>query len=147
MRPKGAPLSPSRPRAGGFSILVALFIIVVLAALAVFLTGVTAVSSATPTLTLLEARALDAARSGFSWGAAQALAANACPPQATLNFTAPGLEDFSATVTCTETTHIENGATIDVFALVSTAGTGTYGETLTYVSRTVRGTVSDVPPA
>ncbi len=143
MRPE-RPVRPPSPR--GFSILVALFIIVVLATLAVFLAGVTAVSTATPTLTLLEARALNAARSGFSWGAEQALSANACPSTTTLAFTAAGLESFSATVSCTETTHVENGATIDVFVLVSSASDGTYGKTLTYVARTVHGTVSDVPP-
>jgi MSHA biogenesis protein MshP len=147
MLPERLSLVPKSPRAQGFSILIALFLIVVLAALAVFLTGVSAVSSSTPTLTLLEARALDAARSGFSWGAEQALSANACPPGTTLDFTAPGLAGFTATVTCSETTHVENGATINVFALVSTATTGAYGKTLTYVSRTVRGSVSDVPPA
>jgi MSHA biogenesis protein MshP len=130
----------------GFSILVALFIIVVLAALAVFLVGLTAVSTATPTLTLFEARALDAARSGFAWGAEEALSQNACPPATTLRFTTPGLAGFQATVDCTETTHVENGTTIDVFAFVATASDGTYGKTLTYVSRTLHGTVSDVPP-
>lgn len=139
------PDPPSRHRRG-FSIIVALFLIVVLAALAVFLVGITAVSSSTPTLTLLQARALDAARSGFEWGAEEALSQNACPPSTTLAFTPPGLAGFTAQVSCSETTHIENGATIDVFALVSQASDGTYGKTLTYVSRTVHGTVSDVPP-
>lgn len=138
------PVAGARER--GFSILVALFIIVVLAALAVFIVGITATSASTPTLTLLEARALDAARSGFEWGADEALAQQACPPTTTLDFTTQGLTGFTAQVSCSETTHIENGATIDVFALASTAHDGTYGSTLTYVSRTIHGTVSAVPP-
>ena len=141
-----SPPAPHGASPPGFSIIVALFLIVVLAALAVFLVGIGAASSATPTLTLLEARALDAARSGFSWGAEEALSANSCPPTTTLNYTAVGLTGFTATVSCSETTHIEDGTTINVYAFVSTANTGTYGTTLTYVSRTVHGIVSDVPP-
>lgn len=129
----------------GFSILIALFIIVVLGALALLVVEITGAGQATPILALNEARALAAAESGIQWGAHVALTNHNCPPTTTLKFTPEGLTGFSVIVTCSQTQHTENGATFNVYAIQADASNGTYGSTPDFVQRKIEFTATDAP--
>jgi len=129
----------------GFSILIALFIIVVLGALALIVVEITGAGQATPILALREASALAAAESGIQWGAHAALTNHACPSTTTLNLTPPGLTGFAVIVTCASTPHMEEGATFNVYAIQADASNGTYGVTPDFVQRKIEFTATDAP--
>jgi len=120
----------------GFSIVTAIFLIVVLAALGVFIVTVTSVQQSSQALDVQGVRAYQAARAGIEWGAYRVLDPNnalnpatcsplvmpACPGAST---TLPALEGtlspFTVTVTCIETPATEGNRTIRVFRVQSTA--------------------------
>ena len=125
---------------GGFSIPTAIFLIVVLAALGVFIVSVTGLQVSTQALDTLGVRAYQAARAGIEWGAYQALDPNntinagscatpdmpACPGAGgTTDFAAGSLAGslapFTVTVTCTRTTASEGNRSVWTYEIVSTA--------------------------
>lgn len=124
-------------RARGFSIVTAIFLIVVLAALGVFIVSVTGLQQSTQTLDVLGVRAYQAARAGIEWGAHQVLDPNntidaapgqcatpdmpACPGVAGPGALAGSLSVFTVTVTCTRTTAMEGNRSVWTYELVSTA--------------------------
>ena len=132
----------------GFSLVIAIFVVLVLAALGAFAVRVGANQQQTSDFTLLNARAQSAADSGIEYGVNQALVAGSCPvPATTLNLTAVGLNGFTVTVTCIVTNHQIGNApptTYHAYALTSVAQLGTYGSS-GYVARTVTRTVTDAP--
>ena len=138
------PRLPGLPRhAGGFSILIALFVLMVLGALAVFIVSLSGVEHRTPLLQLQATRAYWAAESGLQWGLHETLKNSACPAATTL--TAPGLAGFSARVSCTSTAHTEQGKTFSVYQLVSAASNGTFGGRVDFVQRKLEATVVNAP--
>ena len=116
-------------RQRGFSIIAAIFLIVILSALAAFAVTLFRVQQGSATLDQQGYRALQAAYAGFDWGAWQVLrnppppaAAPACPAATNLTMPAGGsLGLFRATVTCTRTQHAEAGTTASLYRIVSTA--------------------------
>lgn len=132
-------------RQRGFSIIAAIFLIVVLAALSVYLVTISSVQHQTSLLALQGARALAAARAGVEWGAYDTLINGNCAGT-TLN---PGgaLAGFQVNVACATTSHTEQGQNIDVYRLTAVAEfpAGGYGQ-LGYVQRQLTATVSDAPP-
>ncbi|MHB1543812.1 MAG: hypothetical protein ACYCVU_04400 [Gammaproteobacteria bacterium] len=140
----GPPSLKSRTMSG-FSILIALFIIVVLGALALIVVEITGAGQSTPILALREASALAAAESGIQWGAHAALTNHTCPPTTTIHLTPPGLTGFSVTVTCSSTPHTEGGATFNVYAIQADASSGTFGVTPDFVQRKIEFTATDAP--
>ena len=139
----------SAPRAGGgFALIAAIFVILVLAALAMFAVRIGATQQQTAAFALLNARARLAADSGIEFGTNQALVHGSCPAAATtLNPGAAGLKGFTVVVTCTVTNHQIGAApptTYHAYALTSVAQLGTYG-TSGYVARTAIRTVNDAP--
>jgi MSHA biogenesis protein MshP len=141
--------------ARGFSLVVAIFVILVLAALGAFAIKIGLSQDQTATLDLLVARAQAAADSGIEYGANRVLKGGAgCAPTGTtytpLTLATPGLSGFKITVTCTSTPHGLLSAsnpipkTYNVYALISVAQRGTYG-TPDFVSRTARRSVNDSP--
>ena len=129
----------TRPR--GFAIVSAIFILVVLAALAAFIVSVSTSQQAGSALDIQGVRAYQAARSGVEWGIYQVQATpaynfsygtpavavgsanpntRACPASPT-SFApaAPALAAFTVTVTCAATVDLNGGPT--VFRLTSTA--------------------------
>jgi MSHA biogenesis protein MshP len=145
---RSGPRSPGRrhpgPGARGFSLIVAIFVILVISALGVFALRVGITQQQTVVFTLLSARAQAAAESGIEYGANRALKAGSCPATTTLNLTATGLVGFVVTVKCTATPHNVGGAACQAYALVSTARRGNYG-TVDFVSRSVTRTVTNAP--
>jgi MSHA biogenesis protein MshP len=142
MFPNRTHKSPPR-RQRGFALMVAIFLLVVLAILGVFIVKVSGVQHQTVNVALLGARAFEAARTGIEWGAFQALDSASCTTT-TLNLTEGGLNGFDVDVTCTSTTHTETGDTYNVYLLDVVASAGNYG-TPDFVSRRMQATVTDAP--
>jgi MSHA biogenesis protein MshP len=139
----------------GFSIVTAIFLIVVLALLGVYIVSITGLQQSGQQVDLQGVRAYQAARAGIEWAAYQALDPNntlnpatcgtafvTCPASpTTLPALAGSLSPFTVTVTCGETATTEGGREIRVFAITSTASTGTVGTT-GYVNRQLQATLS-----
>ena len=119
----------SRAAQRGFSIVTAVFLIVVLALLGVFIVSVSGLQQSSQTLDVLGVRAYQAARAGIEWGAYQVLdpennlgsALAACPATTNLSGLAGSLSPFTVTVTCSATPATEANRDIRVFELIATA--------------------------
>ena len=137
----------------GFTLITAIFLLVVVASLSVYMLSLRTVQQSTLLYGVQGARAMQAARAGIEWGIFQVIPAAACPVggcacPASTNFTAsgPALSAFRINVTCARSNgHFEGSVEIVTFQLTATAETGTYG-TLDYVSRRLQATVSESPP-
>ncbi len=132
---------PRRQR--GFALIVAIFLLVVLSSLGVYIVRVSAVQHQTVNVALLGARAFEAARTGIEWGAFQALDSGACTTT-TLNLTEGGLNGFDVDVSCTTSSHTETGNTYNLYVINVEARAGVYG-TPDYVSRRMQASVTDAP--
>jgi MSHA biogenesis protein MshP len=127
----------------GFALVPALFLIVVLGALAVVAIRVGTGQQQTVTMSLLQARALSAAQTGIEWGAYQALkGGGSCVASTTLTLTGAALAGFSVVVTCATATFSTGAATNTSYVLNSAATSGLYGQP-GYVRRIVSGTYTD----
>ena len=124
-------------RQAGFSIIAAIFLLVVLALLAAFIASVTGMQQSSGQLDVLGARAYQSARAGMEWSAWQVLDPNntlnagscspivmpTCPasPQ-NLPALAGSLSGFTVTVTCAQTADTTEGnRNVRVFQIVATA--------------------------
>ena len=127
-----------RQQARGFILITVLFLIAVLAVMAVVMSSTTSVQNINTTYSLQQARAFAAARSGLGYGIQRAVSANACTSSS--GVTLPGVS-FNVTVSCSATVVNEAGISSTVYQIASTASTGTFGN-VGYVTRTVRATVN-----
>ena len=143
MFPRNLNTFPPR-RQRGFALVVAIFLLVVLASLGVYIVKVSGVQHATVNIALLGARAFEAARTGIEWGAYQALDTGACPAAITLNLTEGGLSGFAVDVDCTVSSHTETGNTYNLFVIDVEARTGIYGNP-EFVSRRMQASITDAP--
>jgi MSHA biogenesis protein MshP len=129
----------------GFSLVAAIFLIVVLAGLGVFGVRLNVLQQQTVTAELRGSQAFHAARSGVAWGAHQALAAGACAaPTATLDLTEGGTAGFKVTVSCSKSAHTEGTTNLCVFVFDVRAEGGAYGGP-DYVSRRVQAKIMGTP--
>ena len=143
LRARKAPRTQAAPRAreGGFSLIAAIFLIVVLAALGMFAVRISATQQQTTNFAILEARAAAAAQAGIEFGANRALATpSSCVGSSTLNLSEAALTGFTVKVTCTPHTALPYHS----YVLGSTATKGVYGKP-DFVSRTATRTVTDAP--
>lgn len=131
----------SRDRQRGAALIVAVFLLVVLGALGAFAVRLTLMQQQTVNSELLAAQAFQAARSGVAWAAHRAVNDGWCA-SATLALTEGGAAGFSVDVSCTQTVHVEGGATIGVYVIDALAEYGSYGKP-DYVSRRVEAKVTD----
>ncbi|HET7370720.1 MAG TPA: hypothetical protein VFK45_07775 [Gammaproteobacteria bacterium] len=138
-----------RKRQQGFALVLAVFVITVLAALGAYILTISGVQHQTSVLTLQQTRALNAARAGVEWLSYQVVTNQACPAAASLaDFQpgAPGLSAFTVSgLTCTQSTHKIGGDDINLYVIEATATAGSYG-TPDFVSRHVRRIVSGAAP-
>lgn len=104
----------------GFTLIQAIFILLVLALLGVAMMRLSGVQSSTSMFALQGARAYQAARGGIEWGAVRASGGTSCNGSMTLN-------DFAVTVNCTSSVFIEAGINITVYHLNAVATFGNYG--------------------
>lgn len=145
------------PGQAGFSLVMVIFLIVVLAALATFAVQIAMTQYQAANVELLESRAQAAANAGIEWGANLTLqtppiiCAGAAPISKTFTLTQGALKGFVVTVGCTPTTHqiysVSAGTwqTYTVFTLAATATSGTYGGP-DYVVRSASRNVTLAPP-
>jgi MSHA biogenesis protein MshP len=141
-----AVLPATQKRQRGFSLVAAIFLLVVLAALGAFIVTMSAVQHATASQSVQGARANNAARSGIEWGIYQVTTGGACPAATTAfpAFAVPGLNGFQVTVTCSAINTTESGQAFNIFNLTATAVFGTYG-TQDFISRRMHVTVTNAP--
>jgi MSHA biogenesis protein MshP len=122
----------------GFILITVLFLIVVLAVMAVVMSTTSSVQNLTTVYSLQQARAFFAARSGLDYGIERAVNGGACTNS---GLTLPGV-DFTVTISCVPVPNInEAGNITTVYTITSTATTGTFGN-VGYVTRTVRAQVN-----
>jgi len=127
----------------GFSLITAIFLLVVVAALVAYVTNIRVVQQTTLLYGVQGARATQAARSGVEWGIYQSIVNGSCV--GSTNFSDAVFAGFNIEVRCGQTTHIEGITPIDTFQLTAIASTGSYGS-LDYVQRRIQATVSQDPP-
>jgi MSHA biogenesis protein MshP len=130
----------------GFALMAAVFVLLVLTALAAFAVRIGTTQQQSVAFDVLIARAQAAADSGIEYGANQALIASPpqCLPSIPVPLTAAALNGFTVTVTCSASTHRIGAVTYHAYVLQSTAQQGTYGSA-DYVARTSTRTVNDAP--
>lgn len=138
-------------RSRGFSLITAIFLLVVLAALGAFMVVFTGQQQTTLQVDVLGVRAYYAARAGTEWALYRALdpdntiapgAAVFAPcPAGTLDPLGGSLSPFTVVVTCTSSDHTEGGKSIRVYEIVSTAcnaaGCPAVSPTAGYVERQI----------
>jgi MSHA biogenesis protein MshP len=92
-----------RTRQAGVGIVTAIFLLVVLAGLAVAIVGITTSQQASANIDLLGARAYQAARAGLEWGIFRQTRNNSCVAAPGVAFKMPAgtsLSEFTVVVTC-----------------------------------------------
>lgn len=105
-------------RVRGSALVMAIFLLVVLAALGVALVGISSTQHTSSALDVVGVRAYQAARAGAEWGIYRQRIGGSCVP--TTSFALPAgtsLASFTVTVSCTETT--PNG--INRYRVIATA--------------------------
>lgn len=125
----------------GFSLISAIFLLVVIAALGTFAVTLSTTQQQSAALDVLGSRAYQAARAGIEWGAFQALRNGSCAASRQLAALPNTLSGFTVTVLCTQTTYNEAGMTVNMYQLLSTATQGT-PSTPNYIERQMSVTIS-----
>lgn len=122
----------------GFSIVSAIFLLVVLATLGVFMVTFSTVQHTTSAQDVRGAQAYQAARAGIEWGTYQVLRAGSCVATQALG----NVTGFAVTVQCAQSgTYTEGVTAVTVYRITSTANSGAVGS-LGYVERQLQATVS-----
>jgi len=123
----------SKLRERGFSIVTAIFLLVVLSLLGAFIVTVTGLQQSSQQLDVQGVRAYQAARAGIEWGAWQVLDPNnsigtpalpVCPASTNLTGLAGSLSPFTVTVTCSATINApttEGLRNIGAYQIIATA--------------------------
>lgn len=132
-------------RRNGFSLVTAIFLLVVVASLAAYMVTIGSTQQQTSVLSILGARTLAAAESGVEWGVADVVTDDACFSSPT-SFTLSGgaSSGYAITATCTQTSHTEGTTTFNVFQVSATASRGAVGSA-DFTQRTMRATITTAP--
>ncbi len=142
-------------RQQGFSLISAIFILIVLAALGAYMVTIGGTNRATTSAAMQGARAYQAARSGIEWAVYLVLTASDKDTARTNcdttingnNFTlnVTGLNGFTINTLCGYTRHSQQGTdNVTVYTITSTATSGgSYGD-IDFVQRRISATIS--PP-
>jgi MSHA biogenesis protein MshP len=122
--------TPFRQR--GFSLVTAIFLLVVLGAIGAYMLSISGVQRQTSVLSLQGVRAYHAARSGIEWASHRILAQGddcaAIIANGAFTFNAPGLNRFAVTLTCSSSSHTEGPDTYNIYQLGATATYGNFGD-------------------
>lgn len=131
----------------GFSLISAIFLLVVIAVLGMFAVTLFTSQQQAATLDLLGSRAYQAAHAGVEWGAYQVITPDSIScntlPATTSNsvaLTAAELQDYTVTVDCGSTAASEAGVTVTLYQLTSTATRGAVTSPY-YVERQLTATI------
>jgi MSHA biogenesis protein MshP len=134
-------MTSARDNQGGFSLVSAIFLLVVLAALGAYAVRLATLQQQSVTAGLRAAQAFEAAKAGVAWAAYRALNVGTCASES-LTLTEGATAGFRVSVQCTQSTHVEGTATVRVFVLAVRAEAGVYGGP-DYVSRRLQTKVTD----
>jgi MSHA biogenesis protein MshP len=113
-------------REKGFTMVTAIFILIVLAGLGIFISTISRLEQDTAALDALSQRAYQSAKAGTEWGLYQVLIntggayAIACQPGPTTQSFAP-ITGFTVTVQCSSTSYSEASSTVIAYDLVANA--------------------------
>ena len=129
----------------GFTLIASIFLLVVVAALIVYITSLRVVQQTTLVYGVQGARGLQAARSGIEWGIHQSIVNGSCAASTSFTPSDPALADFTIEVQCGSSVHTEGVTPITTYRLTAIARAGSYGS-LDFVQRRLRATVSLDPP-
>lgn len=145
----------------GFSLVAAIFLIVIVSLIGVFVVTIGGVQRSTVTLAVQSGRAYQAARAGIEWVAARTVGPNATPatiaaacgavpvpPAASASTTnnfalnVQGINGFNVSTTCSYTIHVEGPPlpTYNVYFISSTATSGVWGQP-DFVQRRIEATL------
>jgi len=140
-------LKPYSKRQSGFTIVTAIFLVVILAALGGFIVTLSTVQHNTQAKDAQGARAYQAARAGIEWGTYQAVSLiPSCAPSTVMPALA-GLNGFTVTVQCNPfpavapNTYSEGANTVRSYQIISTANFGAVGSA-NFIDRQLQVTVS-----
>jgi MSHA biogenesis protein MshP len=132
----------------GFSLITAIFLLVVLAGLGAVMVTFFAGQQQGSTLDAMGSRAYQAARAGIEWGAytisvaAPGAGCAAIPvPLFAANSLANNLSPFAVTLACTLTAANEGGVAVNVYYLTSTASNIGMTGTKDFVERSINATI------
>ena len=112
---------------GGFGLVSAIFILVILAGLGAAMVTFSGAQQTTVAMDIQSARAYQAARAGIEWGAYRALRVPGFTCAGTpfnLNFNGTNLAGFTTQVQCSASNHSEDGNTITLFEFTANASYG-----------------------
>jgi MSHA biogenesis protein MshP len=139
------------------ALITAIFLIVVLVAIALAAVTLSSVEQDTGTKSLVSTKVYYGAKAGLDWGVQRAVAARSCVASTgPFNLTQGALSGISVTVTCSATAHGTTSCTgaactggaspcpCVAYFITSTATNGTLGNP-NYAERHVEATVSNVP--
>ncbi len=149
-------LMASTPR--GFSLVSAIFLLVILSALGVFMLSISTMQQTTSTQDMQGSHAYQAAKTGLEWGAYQIMnPENNNPPTggvaryvcgaakvfvpATASSLGGSLSAFTVTVDCSSADFVEGGNNVRVYQLTSTASFGFAGST-SYIERRLTASIN-----
>jgi MSHA biogenesis protein MshP len=109
-------------REAGLSLITAVFLLLVLSALGLYIANISTVEHSTSVLDLQGSRAYHAARAGAEFGAYQAIVANSCPAAVNVALPAGSFADFaSVTVSCVSTVHTEGVTAKTLYQITANA--------------------------
>ena len=104
------------------SLITAVFLLLVMSALALYIVNMSTVANTTSALDLQGSRAYHAARTGIEFGAYQAIAVAACPATVNVALPAASFADFTGvTVTCASTVHTEGVTAKTLYRITANA--------------------------
>lgn len=126
----------------GFSIVTAIFILVVLGLLGGYMVRFSGVQRSTLNAALLGARAYQATHAGIEWGVARIVNGGVCADvnaQTALTFT--GLEGFTVRMNCSSQSYSEADQTLTVYRISVLSQFGGYGS-VDYAARQLEVTIA-----
>jgi MSHA biogenesis protein MshP len=129
----------------GFVLPTAIFLLVILAALAAYMVALSRTSQISSVLDLQGSRAYQAARAGIEWAAWKVVdpqtmpptSATPCPASPTTLTLGGTLAAFKVVVTCVRTPAIDGADAVAIYQITSTATSGVAGE-VDYVERQIQ---------
>lgn len=128
----------------GFVLPTAIFLLVVLAALAAYMVSLSRTSQISSALDIQGGRAYQASRAGIEWAAWQVVDPQAlqpsptpCPASPTALTLTGTLAAFTVAVSCSRTLVTDGADTVAIYQITSTATAGVAGE-LDYVERQIQ---------
>jgi len=122
----------------GFSIVMAIFILVVLSLLGGYMVKLSGVQHATSTYVVQGTRAYQSAKAGIGWAISRISAGGVCSDitsASPLNFA--DINDFSVTLTCSNQTFSEGTDNPVVYKITALSEFGAYNST-NYISRNIQ---------